>query len=555
MLKRNGNGSAPKVKNSPNLFFSGVLVLTISNLIIKVIGMLFKIPMNRYVGGEGMGYYSQAYTLYTFFFMIATNGLPVALAKMLSDSRSSGQLKQAKRIFRIAMTMFFIVGFVCMLIMLFGAGAYSSGVLKVDQAYYCILAVAPTIFFISISSAYRGYFQSYQQMLPTSISQLTEALSKLFLGVFLALYAKRQGYGIHIVAAYAAAGLTIGAALGMIFLFFAKLSFRAKEAQYNAEFLLENGASETVESTKTILKRIAIIAIPITISSSVMSITNLIDSWIISRGLQDIGMHPEAATEVYGNYMTLAVTMFNLPPYLVYPISYSIIPVLTMARSTGDTIRANRIMESSLRVSVLIGLPCALGMSVLSKPILSLLFPAESVEMAWPLLSLLAPSSLFICVLSVTNAILQSCGYERKPLYSMLAGAAVKLASNYVLIRVIGMYGTPISTFLCYLTATAMNLYFVVKKTGVVPSAGRVFIRPLAAAVLCAGSAIGAYVLLVNVLGISGSISTLLSIAAAGVVYCIAIFVIRAITADDIRLLPKGEKILSVLTKIKLVKP
>ena len=90
MLKRNGNGSAPKIKNSTNLFFSGVLVLTISNLIIKVIGMLFKIPMNRYVGDEGMGYYSQAYTLYTCFFMIATNGLPVALAKMLSDSRSKG---------------------------------------------------------------------------------------------------------------------------------------------------------------------------------------------------------------------------------------------------------------------------------------------------------------------------------------------------------------------------------------------------------------------------------------------------------------------------------
>lgn len=554
MLKRNGNGSAPKVKNSTNLFFSGVLVLTISNLIIKVIGMLFKIPMNRYVGDEGMGYYSQAYTLYTCFFMIATNGLPVALAKMLSDSRSKGQLKQAKRIFRIAMTLFFIVGLVSMLIMLFGAGAYSSGVLKVDQAYYCILAVAPTIFFISISSAYRGYFQSYQRMLPISISQLTEVLCKLFLGVFLALYAKRQGYGIHIVAAYAAAGLTIGAALGMIFLFFAKLSFRAKEGEYNAQFLQEQGASDVTDSTKTILKQIAIIAIPITLSSSVMSITNLIDSALVSTGLQAIGMSAEAATKVYGNYTTLAVTMFNLPPYLIYPISYSIIPILTMARSSHDTVRANRIMESSLRISFLIGLPCALGMSALSKPILSLLFTAESVEMAWPLLSLLAPSSLFICVLSVTNAILQSCGYERKPLYSMLAGAAVKLASNYVLIRVIGMYGTPISTFLCYLTATAMNLYFVVKKTGVVPSAGRVFIRPLAAAVLCAGSALGVYTLLVNVLGISGSISTLLSIAAAGVVYCIAIFVIRAITADDIRLLPKGEKILSVLTKIKLVK-
>ncbi len=554
MKRKNNSGGSPSVKSTTNLFFSGVLVLTISNLIIKVIGMLFKIPMSHFVGDEGMGYYSQAYTLYTCFFMIATNGLPVALATMLSDSRSKGQFKQAKRIFRIAMGLFFAVGLLSMLVMLFGARIYSSEFLRVDQAYYCILAVAPTIFFISISSAYRGYFQSYQQMLPTSVSQLTEVLSKLFLGVFFALYAKGQGYGVHIVAAYAAAGLTIGAALGMIFLFFAKLAFRSKEEQYNAQIIEGNTISEYTASTGTILKRIAIIAIPITLSSSVMSITNLIDSGLVSTGLQDIGMTAEEATKVYGNYTTLAVTMFNLPPYLIYPISYSIIPILTMARSTKDTVRANRIMESSLRVSVLIGLPCALGMSALSKPILSLLFPMESVEMAWPLLSLLAPASFFICVLSVTNAILQSCGYERMPLYSMLVGAAIKLVSNYILIRTIGMYGTPVSTFLCYLTATAMNLYFVAKKTGVMPSVSRVFLRPLLAAVLCALAALGSYTLFSDVLGLSGRVITLAAILIAVIVYGGLVFTTRAITADDILLLPKGERILSVLKKIKLVR-
>ncbi|MBR2848344.1 MAG: polysaccharide biosynthesis protein [Clostridia bacterium] len=554
MKRKNNSGGSPGVKSTTNLFFSGVLVLTISNLIIKVIGMLFKIPMSHFVGDEGMGYYSQAYTLYTCFFMIATNGLPVALATMLSDSRSKGQFKQAKRIFRIAMGLFFAVGLVSMLVMLFGARIYSSEFLRVDQAYYCILAVAPTIFFISISSAYRGYFQSYQQMLPTSVSQLTEVLSKLFLGVFFALYAKGQGYGIHIVAAYAAAGLTIGAALGMIFLFFAKLAFRSKEEQYNVQIIEGNTISEYTDSTATILKRIAIIAIPITLSSSVMSITNLIDSGLVSTGLQDIGMTAEEATKIYGNYTTLAVTMFNLPPYLIYPISYSIIPILTMARSTKDTVRANRIIESSLRVSVLIGLPCALGMSALSKPILSLLFPMESVEMAWPLLSLLAPASFFICVLSVTNAILQSCGYERMPLYSMLVGAAIKLVSNYILIRTIGMYGTPVSTFLCYLTATAMNLYFVAKKTGVMPSVSRVFLRPLLAAVLCALAALGSYTLFSDVLGLGGRAITLAAIFIAVIVYGGLVFTTRAITADDILLLPKGEKILSVLKKIKLVR-
>jgi len=544
--------SPPKVKNSTKLFFSGVLILTISNLIIKGIGLLFKIPMNYIVGDTGMGYYSHAYTLYTCFFMIATNGLPVALAMMLSESRSKRQLRQAKRIFRIALLLFFAVGLIGMLIMIFGARPYAKYGLKAESTMYCIIAIAPTLFFISISSAYRGYFQGYQQMLPTAVSQMIEALCKLLLGITFARYALAQGYEIHIVAAYAAVGLTIGAGLGMVFLTFYKLLFH--EERYNAEFLAEGEESEDVEPAGKILRRIAVIAIPITISSSVMSITNLLDAVLVERILQTIGMTEEAATTVYGNYTSLAVPMFNMPPYLIYPISYSIIPLLTMARSSGDHTRANRIMESALRVAVLIGLPCALGMSALSKPILSMLYKSQSVEMAWPLLSLLAPSTFFVCLLSVTNALLQACGYERMPLYSMLAGAVVKLTSNYILLHWIGMYGTPVSTFLCYLTATGMNLFFVAKKIGVMPNMGRVFGRPLAASLLCAASAVGAYAFLTTIIGLGGRIPTLLSILFAVLVYALMIFLIRAVTADDIRLLPKGERLLSVLRRLHLVR-
>lgn len=540
------------VKNSTKLFFSGVLVLTISNLLIKAIGLLFKIPMNHIVGDTGMGYYSHAYTLYTCFFMIATNGLPVALAMMLSESRSKGQFRQAKKIFRIALLLFVVVGFIGMCIMLIGAQAYSKYILEADVTVYCIMAIAPTLFFISIASAYRGYFQGYQQMIPTAVSQLIESLCKLFLGIVLATYALRQGYPIYIVAAYAAVGLTVGAALGMAFLWFYKLLF--KEARYNNEFLEQAGESDYIESARSILKRLAIIAIPITISSSVMSITNLFDAVLVERILQAIGMTEEAATTVYGNYTSLAVPMFNMPPYLIYPISYSIIPILTMARGSGDKERANRIMESSLRVAVLIGLPCALGMASMSKPILSLFYKAQSVEMAWPLLTLLAPSTFFVCMLSVTNAILQANGFERKPLYSMLAGAVVKIVSNYFLLYAVGMYGTPISTFLCYLTATAMNLFFVARDVGLMPKIGRVFIKPLIASILCSGAALGGYALLTGPLSMSGRLPTLLAIAAAVIVYVPLIFLLRAVTADDILLLPKGAKILSILKRFRLVR-
>ena len=483
-----------KNKNSTKLFFAGVLVLTISNLIIKAIGVLFKIPMNHIVGDQGMGYYSSAYTIYTFFYMVSTAGLPVAISLLVSENRAKGKLNQVKKVFKISMILFLVVGIVGTAIMFFGAHGFAA-LLKAEPTYFCIVAIAPTLFFICLSSALRGYFQGYQSMLPVAISQLIEALCKLFLGIAFATYALgRYGSGketIHYVAGYAVLGLTIGAGLGMIFLMFSKMFFKSE--RYDAEYIEVSGIDEATDSSGTILKRIAAIALPVTVSASVMSLTNLIDMALIQRLLQSFrGMTEAQATSVYGNYTSLCVPLFNLPPYLIYPISYSIVPMIKTAVASGDKKRAELVMESSLRVAVLIGIPCGLGMAALAKPILHFFgYRYWSVVSAAPLLALLAPSTFFICVLSVSNAILQANGYERKPVISMLAGAAVKIATNTVLIRFIGMPGTPISTFLCYLTATGLNIYFVVKHVGLRLRFSRIFVRPLIAGLVCAAVALG----------------------------------------------------------------
>ncbi len=483
-----------KTKNSTKLFFAGVLVLTISNLIIKAIGMLFKIPMNHIVGDQGMGYYSSAYTIYTFFYMISTAGLPVAISLLVSENRAIGRLKQVKKVFKLSIILFFIVGLVGTSVMFFGAKGFAS-LLKADPTYYCIIAIAPTLFFICLSSAIRGYFQGYQSMVPVAISQLIEAVCKLFLGIAFATYAlNKYGSGketIHYVAAYAVLGLTIGAGLGMLYLMFSKMLFKSQ--RYDAEYTDVKGFDDSVETSGKILRRIVMIALPVTVSASVMSLTNLIDMALIQRLLQSYrGLTEAQATAVYGNYTSLCVPLFNMPPYLIYPISYSIVPMIKTAVASGDKKRAALVMESSLRVAVIIGIPCALGMAAIAEPILHLFgYRYWSVVSAAPLLALLAPSTFFICVLSVTNAILQANGHERKPVVSMLAGAAVKIVSNTILIRFIGMPGTPISTFLCYLTATGLNIYFIVKHVGLKLKFSRVFFRPLVAGLLCAAVAIG----------------------------------------------------------------
>ena len=543
-----------KVKNSTKLFLSGVIVLTISNLIIKAIGLLFKIPMHNFLSGEGMGYYNAAYQIYTLFYMISTAGLPVATSIMISESRSLGRLDQVKKIFKLSLGLFFVVGFVGMAIMLVGANAFSVHVIKNEPTALCIMAIAPTLFFVCLSSAMRGYFQGYQHMLPVAISQLIEALCKLFLGIAFAMYAlNKYGSdpgGLKYVAAYAILGLTIGAGLGIVYLTFTKLLF--KSDKFDAEYLEESGEDHTVTKSSKILKRIAIIAIPITISSSVMSLTNLIDTVLIQRLLQDFrGFSRELASAAYGNYTTLAVPMFNLPPVLVYPISYSIVPLITAARTKGDNERAHRIMESALRVAVLIGIPCAIGLAALSDPILSLFYrDRAAITYTAPLLSLLAPSTFFLCVLSITNAMLQACGHERKPLISMAIGAVAKIAANILLLMFVGMEGTPVSTFICYFTATVINIFFITKHTDLKLRMTRVFLRPLIAGVICGAAAYGSRYLFASFL--PGKIATILAILTAVGVYVTLIFVIKAITPDDVDLLPKSGKIKKIIKKLRL---
>lgn len=537
-----------KNKSSTKLFFSGVLVLTITNLLVKAIGLLFKIPMNHVVGDEGMGYYNSAYTFYTYLYMVSTAGLPTAISIMISESRAQSKTKQVKRIFKLALLTFLVIGIISTMIMFFGSGLMSRAI-GAENTKYSMMAIAPTLLFICLSSALRGYFQGYQQMVPTAVSQFLEAACKLGIGIAFALYAINCGYEIYVVAAYATIGLTSGAFLGMLVMVIAKMFF--KEQRYDAEYTAVCGESDEVSPMWTIFKRLIIIALPITVSASVMSLTNLIDAAIVQRLLQSTGLTQVAATELYGNYTSLAVPMFNMPPVLIYPISYAIVPLLSAARQRGDKERCRIVSESAMRIAMIVGIPCGLGLSALAKPILALFYKASSVELAAPLLTILGPSTAFICILSVTNALLQSAGYERKPLISMLAGACVKLVTNYFLINTIGMKGTPISTFLCYLTVTVLNLHFVHKYVGVMPRLSGLFGKPLVAGAVCAVCAYFANALLASF--ISPKIAVLMAIAVAAVVYAVVLFLIRGISGDDIRLLPKGERIYGVLKKLKLV--
>ena len=543
-------------EKSKNMFLSGVLILSVSNIIIKIIGLMFKIPLTYIIGDSGMGYFNSAYTIYVWFYMISTAGLPVAVSIMISEARAKGHFREVSRIFRVTLCMFLIIGALGTALMMFGSRGFSA-LIGNEGARLSIVAIAPTLFFICISSAVRGYFQGFQYMTPTAISQLIEAAGKLIFGIVLAMFAvNRYGNGqseLPRVAAYAIFGLDIAVFLGMLFLIFSLLRFRGRYS------FAESDGGE-VRSRGRIAAMIAKIAIPVTVSASVMSLTNLIDLSIVMRRLQSIGLSAEMSNAVWGNYSSLAVPMFNLPPILIYPISYSIVPLLSGYIASGDREKAYRSMTAAMRICAIIILPMALGLSVMAEPILKLIYNVNSAQMAAPLLSVLALSVFFVGMISITNAILQASGNERLPIISMVAGAVVKIISSTVLIGIpeIGIYGTPIGTFLCYMTTTVINFIFLSKYVDLTPKYGSVFVRPLISSAVCCLGAYGSYAAFARFAGVSSRLhnaaATAVAIVCAGLIYVVLTFLTKAVTHDDIAMLPRGEKIYGVLCRMHLMK-
>ena len=516
-------------------FMSGVLVLSLSTLIVKVIGLAFKIPMLSILGTEGMGYFNSAYEIYALLCIISTAGLPVALSIMISSARAKGRGGEVRRIYRTARGIFLILGVCGSLFMLFFAEELAT-LIGNPNARESILAIAPALGFICLASALRGYCQGFENMTPTAVSQLIEALSKLGLGVLFALIALKWGYGIARVSAFAVLGITLGTLLSFVYLVFAKRS-----ARHRIDDRLDGGR-------RGVGRELIGIALPITLGSAVLGLTRIIDMLLIMRRLQDTGMTVAQSNEIYGAYTTLALPVFSLVPALITPVAMALIPQLSSYASRCDALGERYVVENAMRLTTIFAIPASLGLSAFAKPVLELLFSgqSEAISISAPMLSVLGISVAFSCLITTTNAILQSYRRVYLPIISMAAGVGVKLLVSYWLIGNprIGAMGAPVGSLACNLTVTLINLWFMSRYSGLMLSVKRVFVLPLAASALSVGLAFAVYIWLGT--GVS---AFALSALSAVVAYALFSGLMKNVTAEDIDLLPFGDKILKFKNK------
>ncbi len=530
-------------RNKRQNFMQGALILMIGGLLVKVIGAIFKIPLTNKIGADGMALFNQAYDIYTWLYIITTAGLPVAISRMVSESNSEGKYKQSNKILRIALLSFLTLGVAATLLMLVFAETFASWMSNPD-AYFCIRVIAPAILFEVIMSAYRGYFQGCQNMVPTAISQIIVAVVKLGLGYALAAYLADNGYAAEFVAGGAIFGVTAGTMLGAAYLFIKRLTTKnADERQSH---------SPLCDTSSAIFKKMLAIVIPITIGSSVLSVTNLVDSAVVMRMLQGgAGLTYEKAKFVYGSYSSLARTMFNLPTALIVPLGVSVLPTISEKFILGQKKEANGIIQSAIRITLLLALPAGFGLAFLSNPILSLLFTdANEIAVAAPLLTMLAPAIIFVCLVSITNNMLQAIGKERVPVVTMLIGGTVKVILSIMLVGNpdIAIKGAPVSTNVCYALITLLNLAVLIRTLGGVNEIFKMFLKVLVASAACGGAAWLVHSLLSG--AISPKLATVAAILVAVVVYFVLLGLLGAYDERDIVLLPKGEKIKKMLEKI-----
>lgn len=583
-------------KDKSQSLLNGALVLVVATVLVKVIGALFKIPLSMLIGEVGRGYFNTAYEIYTPLYSISMAGLPIAVSRMVAKERSLGNFRDVRMIRRVATRLFLLTGAVGTVLMFIIAYPYTKYVVGYTENIYCVLAIAPSIFFCCCMSTYRGYYEGLQNMMPTAISQVIEAFSKLFIGlgatyVFLKIQLDNFANGKPVMgtvyteeadalsalypyaAATAVLGVTIGTVLGFIFLM---IRHKVVGDGITKDMLT---SSRKPEESKTVTSILIKTALPMAVGSLILNVTNLIDSATIQNRLAyAVEKAPEVIKSIYSTqlleegiadsqivkylYGVYGETLDfkNLVPTITMTLGISAIPIISAAWAQRDGKTIKTTVESVIRVTMLIALPVGFGLAAVSYNLLNMFYPEASATIGAPILTTYGFSIFLFAVSSPITNMLQALGRTDIPLKSLCVGAVIKIILNYVLIGNpnININGAPIGSIACYVVVVAINLYSIIKITGVKVNFGSVFFKPLVCAAISSVTAFVTVKVFSNILGnlgdadsmLNGStVALVIAVAAAVLAYVLALLFLKALSKDDMEMLPKGEKIAKRLEK------
>ena len=544
----------------------GTAVLLISAVIVKLIGALFKIPLSsaHCLGDEGFGFFSSAYDLFSPLYSLAMAGLPVAVARTVSEHIAAGRYRDARLSYRLSRKFFLIAGII-------GTAVFAALVIPfvrltdaTGKTAPALFAVAPAVLFSCILSAERGYYEGLNNMLPTAVSELTEALCKLILGLGAAFITVRLTGSTLWGAAAAMAGITVGTLFAFLY---TRIYAKLKGDGITAE-TLEN--SPEPQSGADTFKKMILLTLPIALTSLTVNIPPMIDALTVKSGLEGL---INGGTDLRGIYRSVfengdmpdlsafpvllygirgkAYTVFNLVPAFTSVIGVGAVPAIAAAAARGNTAELKKNINTVLKTAALISLPAACGLIAIGGRITDFLYDTEaSAVIGGEMLTVYGLAALFAGFLVPLGGILQAVGRQNAVLLNTAAGTAVKLIVNIIAVSVpkINVMGSALGTVLCFFVIFLLDIAVLIKAVGFAPDSANVFLKPLVSAAFC-----GLAARLTVMLGSSRGV-TLLAVFAAALVYAALIIALKTVSESDFPDSDKGKKLAEFCRKHRIIR-
>ncbi len=537
-------------------FVKGALILTVAGISVRLVGAGFRILLAAIIGDEGIGLYQMAYPVFSALLAISTAGIPIAISKLISQHITRGDYRGAYRVFILSLNILSVTGLVISALMVFGAGYIAENIAKDSRAYYPIVAISPAIFFVTIMSTFRGFFQGQQKMLPTAVSQIFEQLARVTVALGLVYYLGPMRLE------WAAAGASFGAAAGAIAGLVVLMVIFARERQAFIRNMQEQ-ALYKYRKTMSVYYDIFSLSIPITLSHLVLPIIGLIDMTVVPMRMAEAGFEEARRMALYGQLTGMAGPLVHIPQIVTIALAVSLVPAISEALALNNHVLIKARASLALRLSVLLGFPSAVGLFVLAEPITVLLYQNRE---AGVLLAILAFTVISISVYQVCSGILQGLGRTKIPLINLFVGSMFKVVFNWYLIGIpaLNIRGAALASVIGFSVAALLNLYQVWRLTGVGLSFPHIT-KPAFAVVFMGLAARLTYVhslkfflgdvLMVFSPGQANALATFTAVAAGMVSYALSLLILGALSREDLQVIPGiGSRILPLLDKFKLLK-
>lgn len=526
---------------SSKTFLRGALVLAIAAMISKMLGSVYTVLLQNVIGDSGMGLYQMAYPIYATLLVISTAGFPVAVSKYVSEYTALGDVASAKKIYHVSFALLSVVGFLCAVSLYLSAGFFAR-ISGDPKAIYAIQAIAPALFVVPAMSTMRGYFQGWQMMNPTAVSQVVEQfvrVATILIGAYVVLH---FGFGDAFAAAAAAFGAVSGGVAGFLVMAYYFWRYRKKEKEGSKRFQTKQVTKVHVPlSTVQILKRLLYYAIPVSLGALVIPLTSNVDALTVTNLLKQEGLSQLAATRDFGLLAGRAFKLMMLPAALAGSIGTALMPSVSQANALRQEHDTSTRILLGMRVAILFSLPAAVGLFILGKPIDIALFQNSA---GYHSIEILGAATFFSSVQIALAASLQGLGAVYIPLRSLLVGTILKVALNFLLVPHFGIDGAAIATTVSYTVAAAMNFMSLRRLVGPSISMTKMLWKPAFATFV-----MGAFTFAVyrqwGHLGLSvdpridAFLVTAVGVSVGIVVYLFMLVVAGSVTATELSAMPK----------------